>query len=299
MAIVSLLKPPKEQLFDIIYSENPTLREFPLDWYLLGDPVAQFGARTRLAVVGDAGKHSDPRMSGIRNIFYNRVDLAQLLQQQKPLVVYGALTKRSLTAFMAAQWGILLNPELIIDGPVDSAETTLTLEFQNHQYLILQDSITLHYVWSDLTDVSALFTVDKLLGHDLPWPYPSHLSAVFTTAELPGYAMPDIVMNLTEVSKYWAVTDPDVSAYLASREVSGTYSPNQLTLAVAMASGGAFQWQCVDSENTPYNLWGSEIVYNGPALGDMAILYSHTIRIRTNSTYLHQGTGDIFIHYNS
>lgn len=299
MAIVSLLKPPKEQLFDIIYSENPELREFPLDWHQLGDPVVQHGARTRLSIVGNAGRHSDPQLSGIRNIFYTRVDLAQLLQQQKPLVVYGALTKRALTVFMAAQWGIEINPELIVDGPVESTATSVTLTFQNHELLILQDSIELQYIWSDVTDVGALLTVPALLGHDLPWPYPTHVNTTLTVEQLPGYPLPDITMWLPAVSMYWAVSDPAISLWLSVREVSGAYSPNQLVLAVSAASGGAYPWQCVDNENTPYNLWGSEIIYNGPAEGAMSSLYDSVIRIRTNGTYLHQGSGDIIIHYNS
>lgn len=299
MAIVSLLKPPKEQLFDFIYRENQELREFPLDWHQLGDPVVQHAARTKLTVIGDAGKHNEPRLSGIRNVFYTRVDLEQLLQRQKPLIVYGASTKRALLVFMAAQWGIELNPELVVDGPLDPLDAVTTLTFQNHELLIVQDSVEIHYVWSDLTDVSALLTTPNLAGYDLPWPYPEYIATKLTVSELSGYALPSIVMWLPEVSRYWAVEDTTISQWLSERIVSGPYSPNTLTLAVSMASGGTYQWQCVDNENTPYNLWGSEIVYNGPSEGPMASLYSQVLRLRTNSTYMHQGLGDILIHYNN
>ena len=298
MAIVSLLGAPQARLFEIIYDENPELREFPLDWYQLSEPKVQVGARTRISLVGDARKHSEPRLSGIRNVFYNRVDLTQLIRHQKPLIVYGATTKRSLTAYMARQWGIELNPELIVDGPIDPDGTELTLTFQNHKYLLVDDALTFQYVWAETTAVETLFTEPMLSGHDLPWPYPTALKNLFEVDQLNGLAAPSLLMHMPTVSRYWAVFDEATAQWLASREVGGSYSPNTLVAAVVMASSGAYPWQCVDSENAQYNLWASEIVYNGLSEGVMSSIATHVLKLRPNTTDYHQGIGEILIHYN-
>lgn len=298
MAIVSLLGEPQARLFEIIYRENPELREFPLDWYQLSEPKVQVGARTRLALIGDARKHTDPRLSGVRNVFYNRVDLSQLIRHQKPLIVYGATTKRALTTYMGRQWGIELDPSLIVDGPIDPDGTELTLTFQNHKYLLVDDELTFQYVWADTTAIETLFNTTQLPGHELPWPYPTSLKTLFETDRLNGMAAPSLLMHMPTVSQYWMVFDPTIVEWLASRVVGGSYSPNTLVAAVSLASNGAYSWQCVDTENAQYNLWASEIVYNGPSEGVMSTIATHVLKLRPNTTYYHQGIGEILIHYN-
>lgn len=296
MSIVSLTGTPLQCLMHLLMSENPGINQFPPEWYTFGTPRAQGGIRTALNVVGVSGKRSDPQLSGIRTVFYNRVDLDRLTKNLKPLTVHGATSTHAVLAPLADHWGIELSSELVVDAPVVPDATEVTLVFKNHEYLLLQDTLTLPIDWSDSIDLGTLFIVPGLNGFDPPWPYPVTLPGLFTAPELVGFSYPKLKFELAEVSKYWHVDDVAIADWLATRTVDGPYSPNALVEAVATACP-QYPWQCVESELQAYNLWGSVITYNGPATGVLATTYTRVFKLRVHSTYCLEASGELSIYY--
>lgn len=296
MSIVSLTGTPLQCLMHLLMSENPGINQFPPEWYAFGTPRVQHGVRTVLNVVGNPGKRSEAKLSGIRTVSYNRVDLERLTKNLPPLTVHGATTTHAALAPLAEHWGIELSTDFVVDTPIDSSSNTLTLVFKNHQYLLMQDTLTIPMDWSDSIDISQLFTVPKLNGFDPPWPYPVTLADVFTAPALAGFAYPKLKFELSEVSKYWHVEDAALVEWLAGRVVGGAYSPNTL-VALLAAVCPQYPWQCVDSEYQAYNLWGSVITYNGPAEGVMSSRYTRVFKLRVHSTYCLEATGELSIYY--
>lgn len=297
MAVVSLVGTPRQALQQLIVDENPGLGVFPIDQFTLGRPREQFQRRTSLQILGRAGKSSEQLMSGNVTVFYNRVDIAHLVYGQHPLPVFGSTTTHGVLLAMAKYWGIEISPEFVADEPIDTSASQVTLRFLDDQYLLMQPSVTFSMSWSDTVDIAAQWRSTKLDGLPLPWPYPNPLSTLWSVAALPGLATPELVFNMPEHSKRWDVTTAESVAFAASRVVDGPYSPEALVRTVREACKNAMPWVCVEHEQTPWNLWASSIAYNGPADGEMAIAYTHVLRIRPNSAYFHEGTGDISIYY--
>lgn len=297
MAVVSLTGTPRQALQQLIVAENPGLGVFPLDQFTLGRPREQFQRRTSLQILGRAGKANEQLMSGNRTVFYNRVDLAHLVQGQHPLPVFGSTTTHGVLLAMAKYWGIVISPEFVVDEPIDTQSGQVTLRFLDDQYLVMQSSVTFAIKWSDTVDIASLWRSTALDGLQLPWPYPKPLRTVWANTELSGLAMPDLVFNMPEHSKRWDVTTPASVEFAASRVVDGPYSPELLASVMREACKSAMPWVCVEHEQTKWNLWASSIVYNGPADGELALAYTHVLRIRPNRTYFHEGTGDISIYY--
>lgn len=299
MAVVSLKGTPREALLAIIVAENPELAKFPQEWLRFGPPKVQHADRTVLQIIGDAGTSSQQQMSGNLRAFYNRVDMIRLIQNQKPLPVYGATTIHGMLPAMAKYWGIELDPQLVEDGPLPTELGTVVVRFLDDQYLIKQSTVAIEFTWSDTVDIASLWRSTALDGLALPWPYPKSVRELWPTTELSGLAMPDLVFNMPEHSKRWDVTTAESVAFAAGRVVDGPYSPDALVRTVLEACKHAMPWVCVEHEQTAWNLWASTIVYNGPADGELAMAYTHVLRIRPNRTYFHEGTGDISIYYNA
>lgn len=297
MAVVTLVGTPRQALQNLLIAENPGMAQWPLDYITLGTPKQQLGCRTSLNIVGRAGKSVEALMSGNSTVFYNRVDMDQLTRGQHPLLVHGSTTAHGMLGALADQWGIVLDPAFVLDAPINTAGNTVTLTFLDNQSLIMQSSVTIPMIWSETIDLAGLWRTTKLNGLPLPWAYPENLATLWSVQALPGLAMPELLFSMPEMSKRWAVSDAVNTEFLATRVVDGSYSPSALVLALNTACSGAIAWQCVEHENTPYNIWGCSIVYNGPASGELAMAYSHMIKFRPNSVYFHEGVGDISIYY--
>lgn len=297
MAIVTLQGTPSQALRSVLLEENPRLGELSPSMLRLGLPKQQAGRRTSLQIIGDAGTAVQAQVSGNLIVFYNRVDMEQLTRGQKPLPVFGGTRIHSVLTAMSRYWGIQIDPQFVQDGELDTEADHVTLTFLDNQTLIMQPSVTFSMQWSDTVDIASMWRLTALDGLSLPWPYPQSLSSVYADTALSGLAMPELVYNMVEHSKRWEALATEDVAWLTTRTVGGAYAPADLVRVLAAASQGAMPWQCTETEKGAWNLWGSSIVYNGVAEGDLAKAYTHMLKIRPNSVYFHEGTGDISIYY--
>lgn len=293
MAIVNLTGSDVEVLKRIIAAENPNIVTIP-ESFKFGLPFPGVGNRTSINVVGLPGKNSDVLTSGIRTVQYNRISLTDLFKGQKLLNVYGCVTTRDVLPIIEHVWGAVIDPNFIVDEPLNVGSDTVTLTYQNHTRVLMGDNVVIPVSWADSIDISLLFKDKFLDGFVLPWPYLQNVSEIFKLSLLDGFKYPELSIDMAALSEHWTVDDPAMVTWMITRTAGGPYS-KQSMVDLFNSVYPSIPWKFVDSEIESYNLWGSTIVDNKPS--SVIPGYTHVIRIRVNSTYFHNGTGVVSFHY--
>lgn len=293
MAIVNLSGTDIDVLKRIIAKENPNIVSIP-ESFKFGQAIPGAGNRTSINVVGLPGKNSEVKVSGIRTIQYNRINLTDLFKGQKQLNVYGCVTSRDVLAVIEHWWGAVIDPNYIVDEALITGGETVTLTYQNHTRVLMGDSVTIPVSWADSIDISLVFKDKYLDGFALPWPYLQNVAEIFKIQQLDGFVYPELSLDMAAMSEHWKVDDPAMVTWLITRAASGPYS-RQTMVDLFNSVYPSVPWKFVDSEIESYNLWGSTIVDN--TTSDAIPGYNRVIRIRVNNTYFHNGSGVVTFHY--
>ncbi|MGL5377047.1 MAG: hypothetical protein ACRDAT_01915 [Cetobacterium sp.] len=294
MAIVNLMGADDLILMRSIIAENPKVNALP------GMP--QFGAvrpgvgvRTSINLVGNPGTVAEAAVSGVRTVQYNRVDLTHLVAHQRPMMVYGCETTHDVLRLMAKNWGIEIDPRYVVSEALVADSDTVTLTFQNHNRILINDAVSFSVSWSNLIDVSTRFTESYLDGFVPPWSYMRNLAHIFTESYLDGFTYPSLTMNMEALSEFWHVHDTEMVKWITTRSASGPYSQSAL-LSLFNEAAPQYPWTFLDSEIADYNLWNTVIVFNGAS--NKYKMFNSVIQLRVNTTYFHQGSGIVSIYYN-
>lgn len=295
MAIITLRGSPAQVLKEIIVAENPQLAEFPVTQFLLGTPLVQHGTRTMLNIVGNAGDVNTVSLSGNVEIFYNRIDLEKLIAGQHPLPINGVTSTHDVLATIGDIWGIVIDPQLVLSEPVQKDAPVVTLKFLDNKYLFIQDAVSIPVSWNNHIDISSLWRSTELEGLALPWPYPINIRSIWSVTELSGLEMPTLLYDMQKLSaEYTILPGTWGHRYCNFKKAGDDYAPQYLKDLMLLATNNTIPWETKNNEMLPWNLWGAEFVYNGPATDG---IHDHELRIRPNSTYFHEGVGDISIFY--
>lgn len=294
MAYINLAGSARDVLKRIIAEENPGFETIP-DFYTFGSIVPGVGTRTSVSLVGNPGKESEVRASGIRTIQYNRADLQPALSNQKPLAVYGCTTTHEILNVIGNIWGIVIDPSFVVNEEIIDVPDVVKLTFVNHEQVIMNASVDVSVSWSNEVDINTIFKITDIAGPTAPWPYPIYIADIFTVLEVAGPTPPDVQLNMSAVSQHWHVHDPELVRWAIARTVSGPYVQASLVEMLQYAAP-QYPWKCVDNEMATFNLWGATITYNGVSTD--STLFTHVIKIRVNTTYFHEGIGEISVYYN-
>lgn len=293
MAIINLTGSEIDVLKRIIAVENPKFAEIP-DSFKFGNPVPGNAGRTSINMVGLPGKRSEVLASGIRTLQYSRIDLSVLFAGQKPLNVYGCKTTRDVLNVIKQHWGADIDPNFVVDEPLIDGSDSVTLNYQNHARVLVGSSLSFTVSWSDTIDISLVYKDGTLDGFVLPWPYLQNVNDIFVVQQLDGFTYPELSIDMAALSEHWTVDDPDKITWLLTRTAGGPYA-KQSMVDLFSSIAPQLPWKFVDSEIESFNLWGSTIVSNG--VSDKIPGYTHAIQIRVNTTYFHNGSGVVTIHY--
>lgn len=293
MPTINLSGSELDVLKRIIADENPGFSEIP-NSFKFGSPIPGVKSRTSINIVGLPGKRAEALVSGIRTLQYNRIDLGILFSGQKPLNVYGCVTTRDVLAVIKHHWGADIDPNFVIDEPLVEGTSDVTLNYQQHERVLMGNSVTLPVSWADTIDISLVYKDKVLDGFVLPWPYLQNVADIFTIKTLDGFTYPELSLDLGVMSEHWTVDDPQMISWMFTRTANGPYA-KQSMVDLFKALAPALPWKFVDSEIETYNLWGSTIVSNSASSAIPG--YTHVIKIRVNTTYFHNGSGIVTVHY--
>lgn len=269
MALLDLTYGQEKYIKDLIVRENPSLIDQPDAFFKpLGDVIAHPDGSASAYLLGDPQDVELQQVSGKVYVRYNRIDIAALLRNTKPLYATNPTSTLQLLTHLRKQAGLVFPPEQVYDDPLSGEESgvaTIRLKTPASRcFALTTNEFTVSWVKSPYVELSDAFTVSELDGFPLVLPYLSDIGNYFTTSELIGFTDLTVTQQWEKLSSGWYIpnTEYAIIDHFYNRTVDGSYSATVIADAVNKASKGRHGVFVCEANDVRPNLYNGRITAN-------------------------------------